>query len=53
VGSCALQRPERSHRNGTFTFTLTPDGRGFDAVATGLYGWVEVTFKGGLYALWN
>lgn len=39
--------------DGTFTFTLTPDGRGFDAVATGLYGWVEFSFKGGLYLNWN
>jgi LCCL domain len=39
--------------DGEFTFTLTPDGKGFDARATGLYGMVELYFKGGLYSPWK
>jgi hypothetical protein len=39
--------------DGTFTFTMAPDGKGFDAVATGIYGMVELSFKGGLYSLWQ
>jgi hypothetical protein len=39
--------------DGTFKFTLAPDGRGFDAEATGLYGMVQLFFKGGLYSPWQ
>jgi hypothetical protein len=38
---------------GTFRFTLTADGKGFDAVATSLWDWPEISFKGGLYAYWD
>lgn len=39
--------------DGEFTFTLAPDGRSFDARATGLYGIDALYFTGGLYLNWK